>query len=827
MVVYLRTPDTWIGEWLYLSVVNGAAFGAWLGHRRVRGTVSGLIAVGVTLSALGDTTWQVFAWVQGVAPDVSICDLGWLGSYAVIGAALLVLLHAEGPHRLDVEAWIDIGLVTLVVLLVQWPFSLSAVLGDSSTPVHVRVVWALYPALDSVLVALVLRAVIAGRLHWSAATALAAGASCWFLSDLAFALTAPTLDLSVWMDVGWMVGAVLLVSAAWRLPSPGATPAVEPEVRVGFVRISLALVPLLIPEMIEVVGWVQGRDPNPVPLFLATVGLVGLALARGMRISRRVDEAQAMLRSAERRASIIAENAADASVIIDPDGVLLARGSDLAALLGEPSDLADGTDASALVSAVDDEAVAAWFARVRGQSGVSETEVPVRRPDGRLIWLAVRAVDRCDDPDIGGIVVNLRDVTARKTAERQLAHQAFHDGLTGLANRALFADRVQQALRRRTRSVAQPAVIFLDLDGFKVVNDSLGHGPGDTLLSKVGERLGAAVRASDTIARLGGDEFGVLVEQSTRPIDEAVTVAERILAELSAPFDIGGKSVTISASLGIAAGDPEATAASLLRDADVAMYRAKASGKGCWAVHDTDMRAAALERMQLETDLVGALEAGQFSLRYQPVVALETSDVVGFEALIRWNHPTLGMIMPDRFIPLAENNGLIVPIGAWVLREACATAARWHENHPDHDRLTMAVNVSARQIASPDLLVDVAEALSMSGLDPARLVIELTETALIQDPTTAAERLHELRRLGVSISIDDFGTGYSSLSYLRQFPVDVLKIDRTFIDSIDDRDQTPPIVARSARSGSNTGAGDGCRGHRARRAAGPLAHRAL
>ncbi len=373
-----------------------------------------------------------------------------------IGAALFILLRSESPDGLDVEAWIDIGVVTLVVFLIQWQLSLSEALGDSSTPTHVRLVWALYPALDSVLVALVIRAVIAGRLRRSAATALAAGASCWFLSDLMFAITAPTLDLSAWLDVGWIMGAVLLAVVAWRVPALGPTTHDEPDLRVGFVRISLALVPLLIPGVIEVVGWAHDHDPNPVPLFLATVGLVGLALARGMRISRRTDEARTMLRSAERRARIIAENAADASLIVDPNGIVLTSASALGALLGEPRELVAALTCrrscrrSTMRPSPDGS-------RECREVGHQRDRDPRPSTGRRTDVVGGRAIDRCDDPDIGGIVVNLRDVTARKLAERELQHQAFHDGLTGLANRALFTDRVQQAcVVARGRSPSRP-----------------------------------------------------------------------------------------------------------------------------------------------------------------------------------------------------------------------------------------------------------------------------------------------------------------------------------------------------------------------------------
>jgi diguanylate cyclase (GGDEF)-like protein len=385
-------------------------------------------------------------------------------------------------------------------------------------------------------------------------------------------------------------------------------------------------------------------------------------------------------------------------------------------------------------------------------------------------------------------------VTGRKVAEQELAHRAFHDSLTGLANRALFVDRLDHALRRDARLGLDPAVVYLDLDGFKNVNDSLGHEAGDQLLREIGRRLTSAVRAADTIARLGGDEFAILIDQSKRPIDEAEALAERVLQALSPPMRLGDQPVVVSASIGIAAGDAAATSSSLLRDADVAMYRAKTTGRSRWVVYDPAMRSAAVERLRVSSDLIGALDAGQLRLVYQPIVALDDERVVGFEALLRWHHPTLGVVAPDRFIPVAEETGLIVPIGRWVLGEACRTASRWQRAHPRDVPLTMAVNLSARQLASDTLVADVAAALTDSGLAASSLVLEMTESALVRDTTVAARRLGELRTLGVKLAIDDFGTGYSSLSYLRQFPVDILKIDQSFIRTITEPGEMPAIV---------------------------------
>jgi len=398
------------------------------------------------------------------------------------------------------------------------------------------------------------------------------------------------------------------------------------------------------------------------------------------------------------------------------------------------------------------------------------------------------------DREFHTVVHALNDMSDRlQHAVEELEHQAFHDSLTGLANRALFHDRVEHALQRTLRTGTDVAVVYLDIDGFKGVNDSLGHEAGDRVLRQVASRLVAAVRTGDTVARLGGDEFAILVEQSSHPLDEASTIADRVLQSLTDPVALKSQRIVLSASIGIVIGDAESTSMSMLRDADIAMYRGKSTGKARWTLYDPAMRAAAVERLDLESDLYLALDDNQFRLVYQPIVELETERVVGFEALLRWHHPTRGVIVPDVFIPIAEDNGSIVAIGAWVLAEACRTGARWHHRHPDL-HLSMAVNLSGQQMASADIVDQVRHALRQSGLPPASLVLELTETVLVKDAVTASQRLRELRDLHVKLAIDDFGTGYSSLSYLRQFSVDILKIDRSFVNTISDRDEIPPIV---------------------------------
>lgn len=379
----------------------------------------------------------------------------------------------------------------------------------------------------------------------------------------------------------------------------------------------------------------------------------------------------------------------------------------------------------------------------------------------------------------------IRDITDRKSLEEQLTHQALHDPLTKLANRVLFRDRIEHALTKIVRNKTSVAVLFLDLDNFKTVNDSMGHARGDTLLVLVAERLRSSLRGSDTPARLGGDEFAILIEDARHP-EDAAFVVDRITEVLRDPFLIDGKEVIISTSIGIAAattGDenPE----ELLRNADLAMYKAKAQGKGRSIFFEAEMREALIERLELEENLRGAVENGQLTLSYQPIVELSNDRVMGMEALVRWNHPRQGIIPPGKFIPIAEEIDLIVPIGSWVLEEACRNASQWVSKYSSEADLSITVNLSIRQFQQTELVEVVANALAMSGLPPRCLILEITESLMIQNTESMIEKLDELKVLGVKLAIDDFGTGYSSLSYLHRFPIDILKIDKSFVDKID------------------------------------------
>jgi diguanylate cyclase (GGDEF)-like protein/PAS domain S-box-containing protein len=398
--------------------------------------------------------------------------------------------------------------------------------------------------------------------------------------------------------------------------------------------------------------------------------------------------------------------------------------------------------------------------------------------EGREVWFEGTITPLSEE----SVVFVGRDITERKVLEEQLAYQALHDPLTELPNRILFTDRLRQALSRAKRRHQGIAIMFMDLDNFKVVNDSLGHQTGDRLLKLVSKRISDPLRPEDTVARLGGDEFVFLLEDTDAA--GASYVAERILEELRAPFTLGRRQFFVTASLGITVGEGnDKHAAELLRDADLAMYRAKHSGKARYAVFEETMNARALERLELEHGLRRAVERNEFVVHYQPEVALATGKVVGFEALVRWEHPERGLLPPEQFVPLAEETGLIVPIGEVVLEEACRQAKEWHQQRPS-DPPAMCVNLSARQFREPGLADTVARIIDEAKLDPRHLFLEITESTVMSDASATAATLEELHNLGVRAIIDDFGTGYSSLSYLERFPVDYVKIDRSFVGGI-------------------------------------------
>jgi diguanylate cyclase (GGDEF)-like protein len=426
-----------------------------------------------------------------------------------------------------------------------------------------------------------------------------------------------------------------------------------------------------------------------------------------------------------------------------------------------------------------------------------EIQFQMTHADGRTLTMEGVLTNMLSHPQVSGFVLTVRDVTERHVIEQQLIHQAFHDGLTGLANRELFADRLGQALAPRRDDADPVVVLFCDLDDFKEVNDRLGHAAGDEVLTTVGQRLDAIVRSVDTAARLGGDEFAVLMIDATQ--EDGELMADRIRARLAAPIEVAGATLQLRVSVGVAlaeAGGIDAEEA--LRNADFAMQWAKGLGKARAEVYNANLHAKALDRLELRSDLQRGLRGEELVLHYQPTMCLQEGTVAGFEALVRWQHPTRGLLAPQAFISIAEQSGLIVELGHWVLREACFAAVGLQT--PLHQP-TMSVNVAAQQIVQADFVDWVVAALDDSGLAPRHLVLEITESVLLDDMAGAVERLAALRDLGVHVAIDDFGTGYSSLAYLSRLPVDILKVDKTFVDNVCDGREgasvTEAIIAMS------------------------------
>jgi diguanylate cyclase (GGDEF)-like protein/PAS domain S-box-containing protein len=526
-------------------------------------------------------------------------------------------------------------------------------------------------------------------------------------------------------------------------------------------------------------------------LFIVSVGWFlwfRKLVQRHRGLQQAVTEKEALATSEQRLLALV-QNGSDVVTVLDLDSTASFVSPSALTVLGVPADDLVG---ERVVDVVEKDDVGLLVQLLSGlRAGEQEpVTLRMRHADGRGLVVEGMLANRLADPVVGGFVLTVRDVTERHALEERLSYQAFHDSLTGLANRQLFGDRLAHALQRRP-GIAQPLIVlFCDLDDFKNVNDSLGHGAGDQVLEEVGRRILGAVRAGDTAARLGGDEFAILMEATE--LAEAEQLALRLVQLVAEPIVVEGQTIPVTASVGLAQAVPgEITSEEALRNADVAMYRAKDQGKSTVAAYDSQLHAEALDRLELRADLQRALRHDELVLHYQPTVELETGKITGFEALVRWRHPTRGLLSPFFFVPMAEETGLIVPLGTWVLLEACRTAALLQS---DWRKPTMAVNISSQQLDRPDFVELVNRALAESGLPAHRLTLEITESVVLQDLDDVIPRLAELREQGCRVAIDDFGTGYSSLAYLTELPIDVLKVDKSFIDRVASDEQGAQVT---------------------------------
>ncbi len=528
---------------------------------------------------------------------------------------------------------------------------------------------------------------------------------------------------------------------------------------------------------------------TPSPRTIAS--LESLAKTMALALDR-LDVGEVLVeRRSERRLRLMLQYASDVILILDHDLTIVHVTPAVEPIVGLPAPELLGMSWLDVVVKSDRDAARDLVSLAQGGRPV-RGEVRLNNEDGHTRHVDA-VVTEVIDEDLMGFVVTCHDITERHELEQQLIHQAFHDALTGLANRALFRDRLGHAMAR-DRGAGSYGVLFIDLDDFKTVNDSLGHAAGDALLREMTTRLRGCLREGDTAARLGGDEFAILLED----VDDdnyCVTIANRLIEALSVPFEVAGTEVTTGASIGIALGQNRPAAPEdLMRNADLALYDAKNSGKNRYAVFATTMHEAALARLSLTSELRHAIERNELVVYYQPLVDLESGRIDGLEALVRWQHPQHGLMLPGQFIALAEETGLIIPLGRRVLRTALFEAVRWQKQHPDHEKLHMAVNVSGRQLLDPGIVDEVASAIADSGIDAKTVVLEITESVLLPGDGTMIERLNALSDLGVHLYIDDFGTGYSSLSYLQMLPVNGLKLAQEFVETLPGGDTEAGLV---------------------------------
>ncbi|TMD04890.1 MAG: EAL domain-containing protein [Chloroflexi bacterium] len=787
-------------------VPMAAALACWWASRRYAGrSRAGWILLGASALSwgLGSAIWSYYDFVlKQTVPFPSPADAGFLLAVPLAVAGLLSLPGAALAQTSRLRTLFDGSIIAIALLFISWSTALGAAYSQASGGLWEKAIGLAYPMTDVVMASIVLfllpRAPAARRVPL---LLLGAGILANTVSDSVFTylqLAHTYGNVGNAIDAGWVLGFGLIALAAVRASSGRSLPASRPDERISRVGILLPYGPVALAGIFAII---REATVGSFDLFLFIAGLLVAALlvvrqlltlfenlSLNRSLEAKVEAGTAELRRSEERFRSLVQHSSDAITIIDAGYIARYASPSVERIFGYRSDAAGPI--FDVVNPDDRPGLQALLESLVARPGSTATiDARLRHRDGSWRYCELTITNLLQDPSVGGLVINARDITDRKTLEEQLTHQAFHDSLTGIANRALFMDRLRQTIARAARRTEKPAVMFLDLDGFKTVNDSLGHGVGDELLAAVATRLRVVVRAGDTMARLGGDEFGILLEDTEGP-EVLVNVADRLTEQFQAPFALDTGEIFMSASVGIAPFTGRETADDLLRNADIAMYTAKAAGRARYQMFNPWMREAAVTRLQLETDLQRALERHEFFLVYQPLVALDSGAALGVEVLLRWQHPKQGVVAPMEFIPVAERTGLIVPIGRWVLREAVRQVKAWQATRAT---LGLSVNVSARQLRDADLVQDVRQILQESQLDPQTLTLEMTESILMEDVEATIRVLQALHELGVRLAIDDFGTGYSSLSYLRKFPFDSMKIDRSFVGGLGTAEGEPLV----------------------------------
>jgi diguanylate cyclase (GGDEF)-like protein/PAS domain S-box-containing protein len=772
-----------------------------------------LIAAGQAFFVAGDVlSYNWTAFFGGALPFPSVADAVYLATYPLTVAGLLLLIRRRNPGR-DWASLLDALIVTIGLALLSWVFLISPYAHDLALHLGTKLVSMAYPLGDILMLGVAVRMAVGGGRRGPAYYMIISAIAAVLVTDSIYGWIQLHGSYTTGdpLDGGWILYYVLLGAAALHPSMKTVSDAGAAKAKVTRARILGISVAALIAPVVEILRSSSHGSSDSIVLGAATIVMFGLVIVRMIGLARAEETAakresvlqEHVLRTAsEARLGALIQHSSDVILLLAPDtavdyaspSVRQVLGYDVSEFIGRRFVDAVPDEDRALV----ESALGGLLARSPASSEVLEFRV--RHRDGRLLHAECLFTDLSTDAAVGGIVLNLRDITERKQFEEQLTYQAFHDPVTDLANRALFSDRVGHALSRRGDGSTSLAVLFVDLDDFKSINDRFGHGAGDRVLQAISTRLRSAVRKGDTPARLGGDEFAVLLEDVASETCVSEIVAQ-LLGAISAPMWLDGVEVSVECSIGIAVvrsksrGGSSTTVDELIRNADVAMYQAKAANGNTFRHFKPEMHDTVVTQLALRADLKAAVAADELTLAYQPIFDVATDEITGYEALLRWEHAARGSVPPATFIPVAEESGLIVPLGRWVLERACDDAAAFQHDDPCAQHRVMSVNISAQQLARVEIVDEVRGALRSSGLDPSCLMLEITETLLISDIELAIDRLRALRQLGVRIAIDDFGTGYSSLSYILQLPIDVLKIDKKFVDSIDGNDRQSRLTA--------------------------------
>ncbi len=782
-------PEQIVKVILYCAVSGSAVVAIGVGvrrHRPAQWLPWVLLLANQLLYFAGDVSFYVRHDLLQLQAFPSISDFLYLTHYPLLVAGLCLFIRRRTPGR-DRPALLDGVILATGATLIGWVFLLGPQVHGGSGSVLVRLTSLAFPVMDLGVLAVALRLLIGAGVRGRSFFLLVGALTLLLGADVVYGLQqlAGVYTAGNFVDLMWL-GYYLLLGAAALHPSMSALAEPSPikELTGGRARLaSLGFAALMAP-LAMILQQIRTNTPDVVLLASGAAVMFLLVMARmaGLVSAQRLAAGSQALAESRARFEVMIENGSDLVVVTDRDLVVSYVSPTLDHLLGHQPDAWQGRRLDQLVIAADHEIPGNMSALAGQNPGTPPADVRLLDGAGGQRTLALSCRDLTENPAVTGLVWNGADVTDRRELEEELTRQAFTDALTGLANRALFTDRLTHALARSARHGTNVGVLLVDLDRFKTVNDGLGHAAGDAFLIETAGRLTSAVRTGDTVARHGGDEFTVLLEDLDGP-GLAEAAADRILSMLRAPVTVNGTELRLSASVGVALSDDELDEAEeLMRAADLAMYQAKNTGRGRRARYQPGMRDRARDALALNADLDHALDRGQFEVHYQPTISLATNTIDGAEALLRWHHPVRGLISPVTFIPLAEGSGQIVPIGRWVLGQACAQAVAWQADMPASPPLTIAVNLSMRQLADPDLVPDVRRILTDTGLDPHLLTLEITESVLMNDVDEVLPRLHALKDLGLRLAIDDFGTGYSSLAYLRRFPVDIVKIDKTFVD---------------------------------------------